>query len=492
VLHGAADRRDGQHRRERRPAEHPAFAVGRRRIFRIGLVVFCVGSLACSLAPSLPALIAFRALQGVGGSMLTPSTLAIVANTFTDERERARAIGVWSATSGLSIGLGPVIGGGLVQAVGWPSVFWVNLPIGAVALAASGRWIEESRAARPRRMDVPGQLCSTAALASVTYGLIEAPEAGWAAPGTIGVLLAGIGLAAGFLLLERHRREPLLELRFFADPDFTASIVVAFVAFLGMFTFIFFNTLYLQEVLQDGALTSGLMTMAATGPVVLAAPCAGRFVAVHGPFRLTAVACLLMASGLVLVGFTDPSAPRWALLCAYLVFGVGIGFVNPPITNEAVAGMPREQAGVASATASAARQMGGVFGVALIGSIVFSKLASGLQAGAARGTVDLLSLPPDRRHAAAVTFASAIHLGYRLAAAFLLLGAVVAARAMRPSAKAAPDRGPARDRPGLREVAATRGASDPHPAPGSAPAPVAARTPRARRSGVSTPAVFRL
>jgi EmrB/QacA subfamily drug resistance transporter len=417
---------------------------GRRRMFQIGLVIFGAGSLACSLAPSLGVLVAARAFQGIGGSMLTPSTLSIVSNVYVEPAERARAIGIWGATSGLSIGLGPILGGALVVAVGWPSVFWINLPICAVAIVAAHRYVPESRSDSPRRLDWPGQLCATAALALTAYALIGAPSTGWASGTTIALFAAAALMAVAFLLVEHVRREPLIELRFFRNPPFSASVLVAFTAFVALFAFVFFNTLYLQEVRAESALLAGIMTLPATGLIVFAAPLSGRMVAVRGPRLPTTLSCVLMGAGLLLLTLVGPATPLWQQVLSYTVLGVGIGLVNPPITNGAVSGMPRQQAGVASATASTARQVGGVFGVALIGSIVFSAFRSEFRPGAARGgtnglSLSLTSLPPQLRAAADGAFASAVHRGYLVAGLLMIVVAPVAGATMgrtRPSAQA--------------------------------------------------------
>jgi EmrB/QacA subfamily drug resistance transporter len=233
---------------------------GRRRIFRFGLLIFCAGSLACSFATGLPFLVLARMAQGIGGSMLTPSTLAIVSNAYSDDKERAKAIGLWGATSGAGIAIGPILGGLLTETVGWRSVFWINVPIGLLAFVLATRLLPESQADHPRRLDVVGQFLAIGFLASATYGLIEAPSSGWGSARTIVALALFAALLAAFFNWEHRRNEPLIELVTFRSPPFTAAQAIAFIAFFALTGFIFFNTLFLQQVRGASALRAGLMT----------------------------------------------------------------------------------------------------------------------------------------------------------------------------------------------------------------------------------------
>jgi EmrB/QacA subfamily drug resistance transporter len=201
--------------------------LGRKRLFAIGLTAFSVGSLLCSLAPNVGALIALRMLQALGGCMLTPVSLSIVRNTFTDPRERAQALGIWSGIFGLATACGPVVGGVLVSEVGWRSVFWVNVPIGLVMMMAARRYVPESRAPHPRRADVPGQVLMIVLLGSLTYALIQGPDQGWGSAEILVLFAVALAALAGFLLVERRAREPLLELRFFRSSPFSGACIIA-------------------------------------------------------------------------------------------------------------------------------------------------------------------------------------------------------------------------------------------------------------------------
>ncbi|MFJ3199035.1 DHA2 family efflux MFS transporter permease subunit [Streptomyces sp. NPDC086989] len=351
--------------------------IGRRRVFAAGLVVFTAGSLLCSLAPSLEWLIAFRMVQAVGGSMLNPVAMSIITNTFTDPRERARAIGVWGAVVGISMAVGPLIGGLLVESVGWRSIFWLNLPVGLLALIMTLRFVPESRAGHPRRPDPLGQLLVMALLGSVTYGIIEAPSAGWTAPVILVCAAVAVASLAGLLFHEPRRAEPLIDPRFFRSAPFSGATVIAVSAFAALSGFLFLNTLYLQDVRGLSALEAGLYMLPMALLTFLCPPVSGRLVASRGPRPSLLIAGTAMAaSGLLFAAFSaETSTPL--LFTAYVLFGLGFGMVNAPITNTAVSGMPRAQAGVAAAVASTSRQTGGTLGVAVIGSVLAAGTAGG-------------------------------------------------------------------------------------------------------------------
>jgi EmrB/QacA subfamily drug resistance transporter len=356
---------------------------GRKRLFTIGLAGFSLGSLLCSLAPDVGSLIGLRMLQALGGCMLTPVSLSIVRNTFTDAKERARALGIWSGIFGVAVACGPVAGGVLVTAVGWRSVFWVNVPIGAAMLVAARRYLPESRASRPRRVDVPGQLLMIAGLGTLTYAIIQGPAYGWASPAILALFGVACGVAVVFVLVERRRAEPLLELRFFRSPPFTGANVIAVVSFVVLAGFLFVIMLYLQQARGYSPLRAGLALLPATVVMALAAPLAGSLTAHRGPrIPLVSSGVFIAAGSALLLGLGPRTSYLW-LAVAFAVLGAGLGLVNPPITNTGVAGMPPDQAGVASAVISVSRQIGSVFGVAVMGAMLTSGYHAGLRAGAA-------------------------------------------------------------------------------------------------------------
>jgi EmrB/QacA subfamily drug resistance transporter len=356
--------------------------IGRRRVFQLGLSVFTLGSLLCSLAPSLGWLIAFRMLQAVGGSMLNPVALSIISNTFTDGRERARAIGVWSGVVGIGIASGPIIGGALVDGIGWRSVFWINVPIGIAALVLARRFVPESHALKARRPDPIGQILIIGFLASLVYGIIEAPTNGWGGPLTIGCFALSAGCLIGLIHYELGRSEPLLELRFFRSAPFSGASVIAVSAFAALGGFLFLNTLYLQDIRGFSALRAGLFLLPMAGAMVVLGPVSGYLVSRRGPrLSLTIGAVALSLAGL-LFALWGSRLPDSRLFLGYGLIGVGLGMMNAAITNTAVSGMPRSQAGVASATTSTTRQVGQALGVAVVGSILASG-AGGITPGSA-------------------------------------------------------------------------------------------------------------
>ena len=360
--------------------------IGRKRVFQTGLVVFSLGSLLCGLAPTLDLLIAFRVVQAIGGSMLNPVAMSIIRNVFDDPRERAMAIGMWGAVFGLSIALGPVLGGALVDSIGWRSVFFVNVPIGAVAFVLTATFVPESRAEHPRRLDPAGQLLVIAALASLTYAIIEAPRAGWTSPGILALFAFSLASFVALVLYELRRREPLVEMRFFRSAPFSGASTIAVCAFAALGGFLFLNTLYLQGVRHLSPFDAGLYLLPMAGMVLVCAPLSGRIVGRRGArIPLVTASCALIVSALMLTRLTPHTAPVY-LLAAYLLFGIGSGMINPPITNTAVSGMPGSQAGVAAAIASTSRSVGLTLGVAVIGAIAGGTLSGAIQPSFAAAT----------------------------------------------------------------------------------------------------------
>ncbi|MFR9800174.1 MFS transporter, partial [Streptomyces sp. MS06] len=348
--------------------------VGRKRVFMAGLVVFTAGSLLCSLAPNLESLVAFRMVQAVGGSMLNPVAMSIITNTFTDPRERARAIGVWGAVIGISMAVGPLLGGVLVQSVGWRSIFWVNLPVGLTALLLTLRFVPESRAPHPRRPDPVGQLLVIVLFGALTYAIIQAPDSGTAAVLPFAAL--AVAALAGLLRYEARRTEPLIDLRFFRSAPFSGATVIAVSAFAALGGFLFLSTLYLQNVRGLSALHAGLWMLPMAVPMFLFAPLSGRLVGSRGPRLPLVLAGAAMTASAVLFAAFEAETSDVTLFTGYVLFGIGFGLVNAPITNTAVSGMPRAQAGVAAAVASTSRQLGQTLGVAVVGAVLASGVGS--------------------------------------------------------------------------------------------------------------------
>ena len=355
--------------------------IGRRRTFQTGLVLFGTGSLLCSLAPTTGWLIAFRAVQAVGGSMLNPVAMSIITNVFTDRAERAKAIGVWGSVIGLSMALGPLLGGVLVDSVGWRSVFWMNVPVVVAVVVLTARFVPESRAPHARRFDAPGQLLMIVLLVGLTFGIIEGPALGWGSPLIVGSFGAAGAALVALLVVESRRPEPLLDPRFFASVPFSAATLIAVAAFAAFAGFLFLNALYLQDVRGYSPLHAGLLTLPMAVMTALLPVVSGRMVARSGarlPLVIGGVA-IAVAGCLLLTLDVDTSLLLVAV--AYVVFGIGFGMINAPITNTAVSGMPVAQAGVAAGVASTSRQVGSALGVAVLGSLVTAQLGASLTTG---------------------------------------------------------------------------------------------------------------
>jgi EmrB/QacA subfamily drug resistance transporter len=413
--------------------------IGRRRVFQVGLVVFSLGSLLCGLAPSLELLIAARVIQAVGGAMLNPVAMSIIRNVFEEPRERAMAIGVWGGVFGLSMALGPVLGGALVDAVGWPAVFFVNVPVGAAAIVLTALYVPESRAPKPRRLDPGGQILVIVALASLTYAIIEGPRHGWTSAEILALFIVSAGAFVALVLYELRHPEPLLEVRFFSSIPFSGASATAILAFAGFNGFLFLNTLYLQDVRGLSPLDAGLYMLPTAAMLLIFSPLSGRLVGRWGSRWPTVLGALGMITGAVMLLGLTPGTATVYLLVSYLAFGLGVGLINPPITNTAVSGMPGEQAGVAAAVASTSRVVGVTLGVAVIGAI------SGGSAGSRIGR----------------SFAAATHPGWAiivgLGGAVLILGLLTTGRWATETARRTAER--FRERPRQAALAAMPGGS---------------------------------
>jgi EmrB/QacA subfamily drug resistance transporter len=350
---------------------------GRRRIFQLGIATFSLGSLLCSLAPTTSALVVARVVQALGGSMLNPVAMSIVVNTFSDGKERARAIGIWGAVFGVSMAAGPILGGALVDSLGWRSIFWVNVPVGVLAIALSARFIPESRADRPRRFDLVAQALVIVGLLALTSAVIEGRSVGWSS----WLIATGFGAALLSLLAlvawESRRVEPLLDLRLFRSVSFSSALVLAVLAFAAFSGFLFLNSLYLQEARGLSASTAGLVTLPMALALAVSSPLSGRLVgAGHARLAIVIAGAAISCGALLLTRLGDET-PMPLLVAAYTVFGVGLGTIGAPVNTTAVSGMPRSQAGLAAAVASTSRQVGASLGVALAGSLAGSGIEIG-------------------------------------------------------------------------------------------------------------------
>ncbi|AKE00454.1 major facilitator transporter [Rhodococcus erythropolis] len=360
---------------------------GRRRIFQIGLVVFGVASIVCALAPSVGVLIAARIAQGVGGSMLSPVALAIVVNVMTDPKERAKAIGVWAAVFGLSMAAGPIVGGVLIESFGWRSVFWINVPVIAVVLMLTAVFVPQSRAEQPRRLDLPGQVLLMVVVGGSVALLIEGPRIGWLASGAIAGYVAVAAALAAFVRVESRKSEPLMDPSLFRHRPFTAAVLGAIVVFVALNATLLLGTFYLQQAREMTPAAAGAMTLPMAVAATICAPLSGILVGRFGARLPLLIAGSFTALGGLCLVSLDNSTGTSTLLVAYLFLGIGFGFSNAPITNTAVNGLPRSQAGLAGGITSSARQFGAALGVALAGGMIAGSAQSGIAEASRAGWI---------------------------------------------------------------------------------------------------------
>ncbi|MFB1294875.1 MFS transporter [Mycobacterium sp. pW049] len=349
---------------------------GRRRVFQIGLTVFAVGSLACSLAPTIDALIGARLLQGIGGSMLNPVALSIISQIFTGKVERARALGVWGGVVGISMSLGPIVGGLLIETIGWRSVFWINLPICALAIVLTQVFVPESKSSTMRSIDPVGQALAVLFLFGVVYALIEGPVLGWTNARVVGFGTAAVLAFALFLRYESRRVDPFVDLRFFRSIPFTSATVTAVSAFAAWSAFLFMMSLYLQVERGFSAMHTGLIYLPIAIGALVFSPLSGRLVGRFGARPSMVISGVLITAAALMLTILTNTTPVWELLIVFAVFGIGFAMVNAPVTNAAVSGMPLDRAGAASAVTSTSRQVGVSVGVALCGSIAGGAMAA--------------------------------------------------------------------------------------------------------------------
>lgn len=348
--------------------------IGRRRVFQTGLVLFTIGSLLSSMAPSAEILIASRVVQGLGGSMLNPVALSIISNTFTHPAARARALGLWSGVIGISMALGPPIGGLLVDLISWRAVFWLNVPIAVAAIILSAVFIPESKASTHRRLDPPGQTLMIIFLVMLNIGLIQGGSLGWNHLVVIGAFLLSVAALLSFLWWENRTAQPLLAPEFFKSRLFSVAVISAVLAFVSTAGLLFSITLYLQDGRGLSPMMAGLMLLPLALMVAVCSPISGRLVAAYGAAPPLMIAGGVMAAGGFLLTFIRTDTPLWYLCLAFGVYGIGFGIVNTPLTNAAVSGLPKDQAGTAAAVTSTSRQVGNSLGAAVFGTI----LAAGL------------------------------------------------------------------------------------------------------------------
>src|SRR5215212_6036521 len=351
---------------------------GRKRALTFGLVVFGLGSGLSALAGSADMLIVTRALMGIGGALIMPSTLSILTATFPDS-ERAKAIGIWTAVAGLGIVIGPVTGGWLLEHGDWSLIFLVNLPFVVAALAA-GHWlVPDSRDSATPRLDFGGFALSALGLGTLVWAIIEAPGRGWTDGVTLGGFAAAAAVLATFVAWELRSAHPMLDVRLFRNRRFSAASGSITIAFFALFGTMFFLTQYLQAVLGYSALESGVRLMPVAGGLILGSGLSAKLVAGAGTKRVVATGLALVAAGLALLSGADVES-GYGLIAAVLgVLGLGMGLTMAPATESVMNAVPLDKASVGSAINDATRTMGGALGVAVLGSLVSSGYRAGME-----------------------------------------------------------------------------------------------------------------
>jgi EmrB/QacA subfamily drug resistance transporter len=384
--------------------------IGRRRIFVVGLVIFTLSSLACGLAGGASLLIAARVVQGIGAALMNPSTLSIITVTFPP-RQRGTAIGIWAGISALALAIGPLVGGLITEHINWNWIFFINVPVGAIAIVAAYLFIDESRdTSHEQRPDLPGLVSSALGLFALSYALIEANMYGW----TSARILAAFAVAAvalvGFVLLERHQRLPMLDLGLFRNIGFAGANSTMLLVGLAMFGVFFYVSLYVQQILHYSPTQAGAAFLPWTLLIILIAPQAGRLSDRIGPRPLVSSGMVLLAGSLVVFSRLGVSASFWELLPGMLLGGLGMSIAMAPTTAAAMSSVRPDKAGVGSAVLNSMRQVGGSLGIAVMGAIVAAGVSSSLAAG----------------HSRPEAFVTGFHHAVAVAAGIAFLGGVIA------------------------------------------------------------------
>ena len=356
---------------------------GRYKGLTFGLVIFGIGSLASALSGSTSVLIATRAFMGIGGAFIMPATLSIITNVFRDPAERGKAIGVWAGVSALGVGIGPVAGGFLLSHFFWGSVFLVNVPVVIVALVAGFFLVPDSRDPTAPRLDPVGAALSIGGLATLLWGIIEAPTRGWGSTSILAAFVVGGAVLAAFVLWELRSSHPMLDMRFFKNPRFTAASGAITVTFFTLFGSLFLLTQYLQSVLGYSALKAGAVVLPQAAVMMVVAPSSTTVVRRLGNKVVVGFGLSVVAFALVLFSRLPVDAAMWEPVAVTMILGLGMGCTFAPATDSIMGALPREKAGVGSAMNDTTRQTGGAIGVAVLGSILASRYHSAVMHAAA-------------------------------------------------------------------------------------------------------------
>ena len=389
---------------------------GRKRLFLAGMVLFLLGSMFCGFAPTLGWLLFGRVVQGVGAAALAPGSLSVLASAFPEPRERAQAIGIWAGVSGLGLAIGPLAGGWLIQIASWPAIFFVNLPVGILALALGVPLLAESRNPNARHIDLPGQVLVTGTLVFLVMALIEGSSQGWTSPLILGLFSGSAVLLAAFLLVEVRVREPMVPLSLFGNRVFSVANVAGLLLFFAMLGTFFFVTQFFQAVQGYTPLESGLRTLPTTMGIFLIAPFAGLLTARIGP-RLPIVLGGLLAGGALILTMRlmEPNSSYATLWWDLGLVGIGFGLMLSPLTAAALSATPPTRAGLGSSMINTSRQVGGTLGIAVLGAFVLQQFSSNIASQLnQRGVPGQISATIANKIAAAGAQASQVPLPGRL------------------------------------------------------------------------------
>jgi EmrB/QacA subfamily drug resistance transporter len=357
---------------------------GRKKALRLGIAIFAIGSVLSALSGTPAQLIAARSLMGVGGALIMPSTLSILTNTFRDPKERGRAIAIWAGFSGLGVAIGPVIGGLLLNHFSWSSVFWVNLPIAALALGMGFFFVPESKDASAPRLDPIGAVLSMVGLGALLYGIIEGPSVGWGSNNVVIAFVVGVIGVIAFVVWEGQTDHPMLDMSFFANARFSAANTAITLTFFAMFGSMFLMTQYWQFVHGYSPLEAGIRLIPFALGMMITAPLSARIVEKLGTKVVVTMGLSIVALALLLLAFIQRDSSYLRVISNMFMMSVGMGLVMAPATESVMGSLPRSKAGVGSAVNDTTRQMGGALGVAIIGSLVASGYSSGVSDLAAR------------------------------------------------------------------------------------------------------------
>ena len=359
--------------------------IGRARVLQAGIIVFALGSLAASFASTSGQLIAWRAVMGVGGAMILPSTLAIITNTFPNE-ERPKAIGIWAGINGLGVALGPIIGGLILSNFNWHWIFLVNLPIACAAIIMGIFFVPESRDPNPKRPDIAGNVLSAIALGSLVYGLINGSLRGWTDPWVLGTLFGALATTTAFVLWEKHVSDPMLEMSFFKNPRFSAGVLSVSIMALALIGINYSLTLYMQFVNGYTPLEAGLRFAPLAFGILFGAGSAGRLLTRLGTKKVMISGFIGTIAMVFLASFWRVNTPYWQIGAVFFGYGFFLGYIAAPAADAIMGALPKARAGIGSAMNSASRMVAGAIGVASLGSALnsiytasFDKAAIGLQ-----------------------------------------------------------------------------------------------------------------